>query len=387
MDDTGEGSKYPPNYGLNQGYGSLQHPKASVHNVPYVQSQQIVSKYVDEDDDEVEEDEEEEEQEQETNAGDDEMNGAIQQNGDDDNDNQYDDNDDDGDGGDHNGRNDTVNLQRHPKKRKLKSLLSSYEFAPRVPPPAMAPTSTPKPSFGGRNTLTDWSEHETFVLLEAWGDRFLQCGRKSLRSEEWQEVADRVSQDSKIERTDSQCRNRLDTLKKKYKKEKANLEGSRSVNTKWVYFKKMDMLLSSNPHQTGLSHGVDSGENAFLNPSGNGVDEMRDSAGNSDSQDDDDDDDDSDLVPPKKSKSKADRSGGGSFRLLADSINKFSEIYEKIENSKIQQMIELEKMRMDFHRDLELQKRQILDRAQAEITKARQGDYEENDASAENVSG
>ncbi|KVI05998.1 trihelix transcription factor ASIL2-like [Cynara cardunculus var. scolymus] len=390
MDDTGEDSKYPPNYGLNQGYGSSQHPKASVHNVPYVQSQQIV-KYVDEDDDEVEEDdEEEEEQEQEErNAGDDEMNGAIQKNGDDDNDNdnQYDDinmNDDD-DGENHNGRNDTVSLQRHPKKRKLKSLLSSYEFAPRVPPPTMAPTSTAKPSFGGRNTLTDWSEHETFVLLEAWGDRFLQCGRKSLRSEEWQEVADRVSQDSKIERTDSQCRNRLDTLKKKYKKEKANLERSRSVNTKWVYFKKMDMLLSSNPHQTGLSRGVDSGENAFLNPSANGVDEMRDSAGNSDSQDDDDDD--SDLVPPKKSKSKADRSGGVSFKLLADSINKFSEIYEKIENSKIQQMIELEKMRMDFHRDLELQKRQILDRVQAEITKARQGDYEDNDVSAENIGG
>ncbi|GJU90022.1 trihelix transcription factor ASIL2-like protein [Tanacetum coccineum] len=44
------------------------------------------------------------------------------------------------------------------------------------------------------------TEHETFILLEAWGDRFLQCGRKSLRSEEWQEVADRVSQVSKMER-------------------------------------------------------------------------------------------------------------------------------------------------------------------------------------------
>ncbi|KAL4583904.1 hypothetical protein LXL04_008489 [Taraxacum kok-saghyz] len=369
MDDK-EDSKHRPSYGLNQGYGSLQ-------NITYTQSQ--IVKYADEDDDEVEEDDEEEqEQEQEeTNVGDND----TQQNGNhENNDNQFDDDeeDEDDDNDDENRRKDSVNLQRHPKKRKLKSLLSSYAFAPRVPPPSMAPP--PKSSFGGRNTLTDWSEHETFVLLDAWGERFFQCGRKSLRSEEWQEVADRVSQESKIERTDSQCRNRLDTLKKKYKKEKASLTGSRIVNTKWVYFKKIDMLLS--------------GENVSLNPSSvhlnlaNGVDDMRDS----DSQENDDDDSDLLPLPPKKLKSKeggggGGGGGGGSFRLLAESINKFSEIYEKIENAKIQQMIELEKMRMEFQKDLEMQKRKILDKAQAEITKVREGDYEENDGSAENVSG
>ncbi|KAI3777808.1 hypothetical protein L1987_47611 [Smallanthus sonchifolius] len=333
MDDTRE-------YGLNQRYGSVNNVKEE------------------EDDDEVEDDEEEQD---ETNVGDNELNETTQQNGDDDNDDdQYDDDDDDGE--DH----DNVNQQRHPKKRKLKSLLSSYEFAPRVPPP----TSAPKPSFGGRNTLTDWSEHETFVLLDAWGERFLKCGRKSLRSEEWLEVADRVSQESKFERTDSQCRNRLDTLKKKYKKEKANLNVGKIINTKWAYFKKMDMLLSpGNPSVNANNK--------------NGVDQTRGTSGNSYSHDEeeDDDDDDSDLLPPKKSKP------GGSFKLLADSINKFCEIYEKIENNKIQQMIKLEKMKMDFHKDLELQKRQILDRAQAEITKVQQGDYEDNDVSAENISG
>ncbi|XP_076946277.1 trihelix transcription factor ENAP2-like [Bidens hawaiensis] len=347
MDDNRE-------YGLNQGYGQSEVVKVSDNNNDY--------------DDEVE-DEEEEEQD-EANVGDNELN-ETKQNGDgvDDDDDRYDDDDDGGDD------DDDVNQQRHPKKRKLKSLLSSYEFAPRVPPP----TSAPKPSFGGRNTLTDWSEHETFVLLDAWGERYLKCGRKSLRSDEWLEVADRVSQQSKLERTDSQCRNRLDTLKKKYKKEKASLNSGKIVTTKWVYFKKMDMLLSS-------------GGSALKNPSvslniRNGVNETRGISGNSYSHDgedvDDDDDDESDTlpVPPKKLKPKT------SFKLLADSINKFSKIYEKIENNKIQQMIELEKMKMDFHKDLELQKRQILDRAQAEITKVRQGDYEDNDVSAENISG
>ncbi|KAL8226158.1 hypothetical protein R6Q57_018715 [Mikania cordata] len=400
MDGTERDSRYLPNYGVNHGY-RLGRPEVSARNLPQPQSHLTVDNYADEDDEEVEEDEEE------ADAG--ELNGSNQQNVDyvenddadgddtDNNNNTNDDDDDeeedDDDGEDYN-RIDGFKLHKHPKKRKLKSLLSSFELAPRLPPlpppqVAIAP-SLPAAKFGGRNTLTDWSEHETFVLLDTWGERFLQRGRKSLRSEEWQEVSEKVSQESKIERTDTQCRNRLDTLKKKYKKEKALLEHNKSANTKWVYFKKMDMLMSAKPpQQAGLSCGVDSGEFVFMSPTAylnraNGLDEMRDSPGNTDSHDGDDD---FDLLPPKKSKFKGEKVNGGSFKLLADSINKFSEIYEKIEDGKRKQMVELEKMRMDFHKDLELQKKQIIDRARDEIAKIRRGDYEENDDSSENIRG
>ncbi|KAI3806874.1 hypothetical protein L1987_22792 [Smallanthus sonchifolius] len=374
MDGTEGDSRYIQSYDVNRGYGSTR-PKEEAG----------VDNYVDEDD--------------EVEDGDGEMNGLVQRNGvyadnddGDDSDNNNDDNDDDDDvdGGDYK-RSDGYNLHRHPKKRKLKSLSSSFELAPRVPPPQAVAAPPPAAKSGGRNTLTDWSEHETFVLLDAWGERFVQRGRKSLRSEEWQEVAEKVSQESKMERTDTQCRNRLDTLKKKYKKEKALLEHNKSANTKWVYFKKMNMLMvATPPQQAGLSCGVDSGEfvsmntTAYLTTRANGLDEMRDSPGNTDSQDGDDD---YDLLPPRKSKYKGEKVNGGSFRLLADSINKFSEIYEKIENGKRKQMVELEKMRMDFHKDLELQKKQILDRARDEIARIRQGDYEDNDDSAENIRG
>ncbi|PWA56752.1 SLC26A/SulP transporter [Artemisia annua] len=130
-----------------------------------------------------------------------------------------------------------ANLKRHPKKRKLKSLLSSFELVPRVPTPAPLQVSPPtfKVSFGGRNALTDWTEIETFALLDSWGERF-------------------------------------------------------------------------------------------------------------------------------------------------------SDVYEKIENRKRKEMLELEKMRMDIFRELELQKNQILERAHAELVKIRRGEYQEND-SAGNVSG
>ncbi|KAH0734487.1 trihelix transcription factor ASIL1-like [Solanum tuberosum] len=374
MDDIEDNGRYPPNpYGMNQGYESSNRQKLPVHDTSY--SRHVDNQYVEEADDDEEVDDEEVDGEEEEEDDDGEENG-VQRIGKD----VFDDDDDDDD--------EYGDSQRHQKKRKLKSLLSSYEFAPRVPPPSTTAATAPKPSFGGRNPLSDWSEHETFILLDAWGTRFVRHGRKSLRSEEWQEVAERVSRGSKLERTDTQCRNRLDTLKKKYKKEKMKFAETSSTTSKWVYFKKMDMLLTSTPQKTGVSCGMDSGEYVFMSPKtylnrANGLDEMRDSPANSESADGSED------LPPKRSRNvqPGGNGNGHSFKLIADSIHKFSEIYVKIENSKRQQMMELEKMRMDFHRELELQKRQIMERAQAEIARIRQGNDEENDLSAENVSG
>ncbi|CAI9753812.1 unnamed protein product [Fraxinus pennsylvanica] len=337
MDDTQEDARYLPNrYGITN-------PEFPVHNGTYAWN--VGNEYVEDDDNDVNDEDMEYEDDDEDDGG----GSSVQRIGNDD----YVDDDGDEDEDEDEDEDDYGNLQRHPKKRKLKSLLSSYEFAPRVPPPSSATHAVPKPSYGGWNPHTDWTESETVVLLDAWGDRFLKHGRKSLRSEEWQEVS-----------------------------KKMKLGESEGSTSKWVYFKKMDMLLSSGPQQAGLSCGVDSGEYTFINPkvylnSSNGMDEMRDSPGNSESTKGEEGE--SEGLPPKKTRNEM--GNGASLKLLADSIQKFSDIYEKIENSKRQQMLELEKMRMDFHRDLELQKRQILERAQAEIVKIRQGN-EDNDVSA-----
>ncbi|GJV93113.1 hypothetical protein Tco_1540926 [Tanacetum coccineum] len=55
---------------------------------------------------------------------------------------------------------------------------------------------------------------------------FMQLGRRSLRSEDWVEVAEKVSETCKMEINDGQCRTRFETLKLKHKKEKAKMEGS-----------------------------------------------------------------------------------------------------------------------------------------------------------------
>ncbi|KAL3629575.1 hypothetical protein CASFOL_026797 [Castilleja foliolosa] len=244
--------------------------------------------------------------------------------------------------------------KRHPKKRKLESFVSNYEFAPRK---------------------EIWSEEESFVLLEAWGERFMELGRRSLRAEDWAEITEKVSEmgGGGVERTEVDCRNQLDVFKNKYKKEMAKVESGHG--SKWAFFKKMDALLSTRTKGAycGLGCGVDSGEYVFMNPRvylerSNVLDEMRDSPGQSDEDNnggDDDEDDDGD--------------GGESTRLLAESIQKFGEIYEKIEESKRKQMMELETMRQDFQRELEMQKKQIVESANAEIAKIREIDEDEDD--------
>lgn len=389
-------------YGLNnqQFYGSSLRPKVSGFNAAYPRAN---NRYVGDEEEDLE-DEELGEEDVETNGVrmigkdtyDDEDDGEDEDEDEDEDevdsyDEEEEDSDEHYDGKASNGKAEDVGFGRPRKKRKLRTLISNYEFAPRVPTPCVQKVSVSQPSSGGQNSVGDWTEKETFALLDAWGERFLRLGRKSLRSDEWQEVAEKVSQETNSERTDAQCRNRLDTLKKKYKKERMKLTvGGNGGGSKWPFYRKMDMLLSSPQQQTGLSCGIDSGEYVFMNPKvylnhANGLDEMRDSPGNSDSlRDEEEDDSDG---PPTGNKNKRRRVGGSSAQLLADSIQKFSNIYEKIESNKRKQMLELENMRMDFQRQLEMQRREILERAQTEIAKIRRGNDDENDLSAENLSG
>ncbi|CAA2933313.1 Hypothetical predicted protein [Olea europaea subsp. europaea] len=240
--------------------------------------------------------------------------------------------------------------KRHPKKRKLESFVSNYEFMPQ---------------------RGMWNEEESFVLLEVWGERYMELGRRSLRAEDWVEVAEKVLEMSGVERTEMECRSQLDVLKIKYKKERVKLESGQA--SKWVFFKKMDVLLNMRTRgHCGLGCGIDSGEYVFMNPRvyldrSNVLDEMRDSPGQSDEEDDEEEG----LGDEEE--------GAESAKLLAESIQRFGQIYEKIEDSKRKQMMELEKMRRDFQRELELQKKQIVEHAQAEIAKVREMDDDDDD--------
>ncbi|KAF2323657.1 hypothetical protein GH714_036494 [Hevea brasiliensis] len=77
------------------------------------------------------------------------------------------------------------------------------------------------------------------------GERYLELSRGNLKQKHWKEVADIVSSRedyTKAAKTDIQCKNRIDTVKKKYKLEKAKIAAG-SGPSKWPFFERLDQLI------------------------------------------------------------------------------------------------------------------------------------------------
>ncbi|XVE69457.1 hypothetical protein DITRI_Ditri09bG0153600 [Diplodiscus trichospermus] len=210
---------------------------------------------------------------------------------------------------------------------------------------------------GGREDC--WSDGATAMLIEAWGDRYLRLNRGNLRQKDWQEVADAVNSRQngvRPRKTDVQCKNRIDTLKKKYKVERAKPPPS-----KWPFFSRIDSLIGANASvskkHTSFSFTIKPKKSSCLK----GPKSMESSF--------DDDDVDDDEVRKEHRVADVGLSDGAACRELARAILKFGEIYERIESSKQQQMMELEKQRMEFTKDLELQRMNMLVDAQLEMEK------------------
>lgn len=287
------------------------------------------------------------------------------------------------------------------------------------------------PAGGGREDC--WSEGATEALVEAWGERYIQLKRGNLRQKDWQEVADAVNehQDAlgRPRRTDVQCKNRIDTLKKKYKIEKA-----RRGPSEWSFLSRLDELIGPSsatgtpgsggttlkkhnmpkseppvPLRSSLTLKLKNRAGSTPKPVGIGFlggssirPRAKLSSGSSESSHGetgygDDDDNDEDILKededeeaeeeddrgrlrfhgvsiPKKRRWNGSMDGvsggrpsgsGGSkcgddmFGELAKVILKFGDIYEKIESSKQQQLMEMERKRMEFTRKLELQRMQM----------------------------
>lgn len=111
--------------------------------------------------------------------------------------------------------------------------------------PAAAPEG--EKHAGGREDC--WSEAATFTLIDAWGSHYVELNRGNLKQKHWKEVAEAVNlrEGGKASKTDVQCKNRLDTLKKKYKTEKNKLleAGANGGGSKWPFFRKLDDLIGT----------------------------------------------------------------------------------------------------------------------------------------------
>ncbi|KAL4620584.1 hypothetical protein ACB092_06G165900 [Castanea dentata] len=246
-----------------------------------------------------------------------------------------------------------------------------------------SPSPSPSPSPSRPSTQTPaaalredcWSEDATHTLIEAWGDRYLDLNRGNLRQRHWQEVAAAVNArhaTSKSFRSDIQCKNRIDTLKKKYKIEKA--KATAACVSAWPFFASLDSLLGSsfpkpstaaprrNTPPWNLSTPIPVGPRTHKRPAPSpAVDSSfrrNFTAAAAEGGDGSD--------GPSKEEKEVEKIG---YRELAQAIERFGEIYERVEGAKQKQMMELEKQRMQFTKDLECHRMQLLLETQVQLQK------------------
>ncbi|KAI3783493.1 hypothetical protein L1987_42577 [Smallanthus sonchifolius] len=210
-------------------------------------------------------------------------------------------------------------------------------------------------SGGGREDC--WTESETETLIESWGDRYLQLNRGNLRQKDWKDVANAVNANRdrlKLPRTDVQCKNRIDTLKKKYKLEKSKLTPS-----KWPFFHRLDDLIGavnsvtrkkvSAPKSASVTLTAKSNSKPNPNPNLKVIAYSGGSSSHEESVDCGD--------------------GTTAYKELARAIVRFGEVYERMENSKQEEMLKLEKQRMEFTREVEFQRLNMFMETQVELEK------------------
>lgn len=247
----------------------------------------------------------------------------------------------------------------------------------------------PGSSGSGRDDC--WSDGATSALIDAWGEHFLELSRGNLKQKHWQEVAEVVSSRNdytKPPRTDIQCKNRIDTLKKKYKLERTKMMaagggvGPSSSSSAWPFFNRLDMLLGPimkfPPATSAAKHPspaavATAARSQFPQKQRTNLPAKRKAssspaiAANSASST-------SDSLPPAAPAAVNGRRKGiqtAGVRELTRAILKFGEVYHKVESSKLQQAMEMEKQRMGFARELEMQRMQFFMKTQMELSQLR----------------
>ncbi|KAL4563571.1 hypothetical protein LXL04_027614 [Taraxacum kok-saghyz] len=132
-------------------------------------------------------------------------------------------------------------MDNKPNKQETPSPLPNkdHDSSPRKPPPASA--SVAGGSGGDRLKRDEWSEGAVSSLLEAYEAKWVLRNRAKLKGHDWEDVAKYVSSrvnSSKSPKTQTQCKNKIESMKKRYRSESATADVS-----SWPLFPRLDLLL------------------------------------------------------------------------------------------------------------------------------------------------
>ncbi|GAV60607.1 Myb_DNA-bind_4 domain-containing protein [Cephalotus follicularis] len=259
-----------------------------------------------------------------------------------------------------------------------------------------------------------WSEEATSTLVDAWGRRYLELNRGNLRQKDWQDVSDAVNalhgHTKKTHRTDVQCKNRIDTIKKKYKIEKARVVSSNgTLTSSWPFFERMDALIGSNikssptpklspsppvalplpyrksltpiptaaiaalPQKRSAAAVEDEGfgfRRKQINKMNYSAMAAAAAAEEESEEEEEEHEQQEEEAADEESEGEGEREG---VRRLAKAIARFGEVYERVEAEKLRQMVDLEKQRLQFAKDLEVQRMRMFMDTQVQLERIKRG--------------
>ncbi|KAJ8546556.1 hypothetical protein K7X08_032630 [Anisodus acutangulus] len=264
-----------------------------------------------------------------------------------------------------------------------------------------------------------WSEEATSTLVDAWGRRYMELNRGNLRQKDWQQVADAVNalhgHTNKTRRTDVQCKNRIDTLKKKYKVEKAKIaESHGTLTSSWPFFDRLDVLIGNSlkhqfpkvtpvvvtpspstlslpsppmavplPYRRPIATPVilpqkrpsPSVDDSYFRRNYSAV--AAAAAADADVEEEEEEESEEEMGLSEETMEEE------GIRSLAKAIERFGEIYERVEGMKQRQLVELEKQRMQFAKDLEVQRMQLFMDTQVQLEKIKQAKRSGSDGASD----
>lgn len=146
-------------------------------------------------------------------------------------------------------------MDNKPNKQETPSLLTNkdHDSSPRKPPP---PASAAAAGSGGDRLKRDeWSEGAVSSLLEAYEAKWVLRNRAKLKGHDWEDVAKYVSSranSSKLPKTQTQCKNKIESMKKRYRSESATADVS-----SWPLFPRLDLLLRGSGGPSVVTSGGD----------------------------------------------------------------------------------------------------------------------------------
>lgn len=96
-----------------------------------------------------------------------------------------------------------------------------------------------------RSRRDEWSEGGVLSLLEVYESKWLLRNRAKLKWSDWEDIAHQVSvrcSGTKAVKTPNQCKNKIESMKKRYRAESAAAQHSNSCSS-WQFYARMDGLL------------------------------------------------------------------------------------------------------------------------------------------------